>query len=173
MARDLAGVAHVVCEPSREFSFRLRDRVDGENVYNGTLGVAVPGGGFVHRAYLGKAIPDEKALVERVKSVAVTICSQMPKVGAGTGLDFQDGAASAKSTETGCRQEENEKLWNDELALKEARIQELEAELCDARNARFRRRFLPSGMARFCLFSSLKSILANFPTAFVPLGVLP
>ena len=137
LARDLAGVAHVVCEPSREFSFRLRDRVDGENVYNGTLGVAVPGGGFVHRAYLGKAIPDEKALVERVKSVAVTIRSQMPKVGGWDWLDFQDEILRRQREIDRNRlsAEENEKLWNDELALKEARIQELEAELCDARNA--------------------------------------
>ncbi|WP_143598933.1 hypothetical protein [Pseudothioclava arenosa] len=136
LARDLAGVAHVVCEPSREFSFRLRDQVDGENVYNGTLGIAVPGGGFAHRAYLGRAIPDAKALVARVKSAAVDIRSQMPKVGGWDWLDFQDAILrhQREIDKNRLSAEENEKLWNDELALKDARIQELEAELHDARN---------------------------------------
>lgn len=45
LARDLAGMAHVVVEPNRHFSLRLKIEVDSENVYGGTVGVYWPDGG--------------------------------------------------------------------------------------------------------------------------------
>lgn len=39
----LSGLAHTVIEPDREFSFRLRDEVDGRNAYGGAIGIAWPG----------------------------------------------------------------------------------------------------------------------------------
>ncbi len=138
LARDLAGVAHVVCEPSRDFSFRLRDQVGGENVYNGTIGIALPGGGFVQRAYLGWSIPDAQALVQRVKAAAVTIRSQMPTAGGWDWLDLQDAILKQQREVDRNRLSdvENEQLWQEELALKEAQIQELQAELQDLRQPR-------------------------------------
>lgn len=42
LAYDLGGIAHVVVEPSREFSFELRNVCGGLNPYGGALGVSLP-----------------------------------------------------------------------------------------------------------------------------------
>ena len=138
LALRLAGVAHVVCEPSRDFSFALRDRIDGGNVYNGTIGLAAPGSGFVHRAYLGWANPDAAALGQKVLTVATTLRSQMPSVGGWDWLDLQDAILKRQIDADRKRltAEENENLWREELDLKEARILDLEAELRDLRGNR-------------------------------------
>ncbi|MFX8903204.1 hypothetical protein ABTM99_20040, partial [Acinetobacter baumannii] len=40
LAYDLGGIAHVVVEPNRHFSFKLRDQCNGRNLYGGTIGIA-------------------------------------------------------------------------------------------------------------------------------------
>ncbi|MGY2224701.1 hypothetical protein ACW9IK_18595 [Pseudomonas gingeri] len=42
LARKLSGIAHVVVEPSREFSAKIRARVSSRNVYGGVIGVYWP-----------------------------------------------------------------------------------------------------------------------------------
>lgn len=69
LARDLAGMAHVVVEPNRPFSLRLKIEVDSDNVYGGTIGIYWPEGGgrrsfFIGREYesgddIARAIFDE------------------------------------------------------------------------------------------------------------------
>ncbi|GMU47203.1 MAG: hypothetical protein AMXMBFR26_19850 [Porticoccaceae bacterium] len=69
LARDLAGMAHVVVEPNRPFSLRLKIEVDSENVYGGTIGIYWPEGAgrrsfFIGREYesgddIARAIFDE------------------------------------------------------------------------------------------------------------------
>jgi len=44
LASDLSGMAHVVVEPNRAFSLRLKIEVDAQNVYGGTIGVYWPDG---------------------------------------------------------------------------------------------------------------------------------
>jgi hypothetical protein len=44
LARDLCGIAHVVVEPNRAFSLRLKIDVDAQNVYGGTIGIYWPSG---------------------------------------------------------------------------------------------------------------------------------
>jgi hypothetical protein len=44
LARNLCGAAHVVVEPSRLFSRRLRHEVDSRNIYGGMIGVYWPSG---------------------------------------------------------------------------------------------------------------------------------
>lgn len=44
LAKWLAGMAHVVVEPSRTFSFTLSRHVGGTNAYNGSVGIYWPGG---------------------------------------------------------------------------------------------------------------------------------
>lgn len=43
LAFELGGVAHVVVEPCRSFSFLLRDETDGRNPYGGAIGIGFPG----------------------------------------------------------------------------------------------------------------------------------
>jgi hypothetical protein len=72
LARDLAGLAHVIVEPNRPFSFRLKIDVESENVYGGTIGVYWPDGRG-RRAFFasaGQEGPDDlaRAIVEEVRS---------------------------------------------------------------------------------------------------------
>jgi hypothetical protein len=43
LAYDLGGVAHVIVEPDRSFSFRLKDCCNANNPYGGALGVSLVG----------------------------------------------------------------------------------------------------------------------------------
>ncbi|RDD65539.1 hypothetical protein DU478_13920 [Thalassococcus profundi] len=81
LAYDLGGVAHVVVEPDRAFSFHLRDKTDGRNAYGGTVGLSVPGQGIVRQYYLGWQIADGKELAAAIVAAAVTLRSQMPAFG--------------------------------------------------------------------------------------------
>lgn len=81
LAYDLGGVAHIVVEPSRRFSYRLRDMSEGRNVYNGTLGIALPNRGFIRRFYLGYQFENVVTLTEELKSAAMLIRGFMPTAG--------------------------------------------------------------------------------------------
>jgi hypothetical protein len=54
LASDLGGMAHVVVEPNRPFSLRLKIEVDSENVYGGTVGVYWPDGGGRRSFFIGR-----------------------------------------------------------------------------------------------------------------------
>jgi hypothetical protein len=81
LAYDLGGVAHVVVEPNRAFSFLLRDQTEGRNAYGGTVGLSVPGKGIVRRYYLGWQIQNADELATAVRLAASTLRSQMPAYG--------------------------------------------------------------------------------------------
>ena len=81
LAYDLGGVAHVVVEPTRQFSFRLKATSDGRNVYNGTLGIAMPDRGFIRRFFLGTRFPDVASIVGDIRAAAVGLRGFMPSVG--------------------------------------------------------------------------------------------
>lgn len=51
MSYDLGGLAHVVLEPNRRFSFSLREALDGENPYDGVLALIMPGLGVVKKYF--------------------------------------------------------------------------------------------------------------------------
>ena len=52
LARQLSGLAHVVVEPSRSFSFELREKSNGRNTYAGAVGVYWSSGAGLHARYL-------------------------------------------------------------------------------------------------------------------------
>ena len=81
LAYDLGGIAHVVVEPDRAFSFHLRDETEGRNAYGGTVGLSAPGQGIVRRYYLGWQIQDGKELAAAIVAAASTLRSQMPAFG--------------------------------------------------------------------------------------------
>lgn len=81
LAYDLGGVAHVVVEPNRSFSFKLKEITAGANVYGGAIGVAVPGAGVVRRMFVGWQIPDGRSLADATQTSAIEIRSYFPAVG--------------------------------------------------------------------------------------------
>ena len=70
LASDLAGMAHVVVEPNRAFSLRLKAEVGSENVYGGTVGVYWPEGAGRRSFFIGRELesPDEitRAIAEEI-----------------------------------------------------------------------------------------------------------
>ncbi|HEY4320932.1 MAG TPA: hypothetical protein VGM77_07070 [Gemmatimonadales bacterium] len=54
LGSELAGMAHVVVEPNRPFSMRLKLGVGAENVYGGTIGIYWPDGGGRRSFFLGR-----------------------------------------------------------------------------------------------------------------------
>jgi len=81
LAYDLGGVAHVVVEPSRTFSIGLRDASEGRNIYNGTLGIAMPHHGFIRRYFLGRQFERVHDLIEGVRTATQRLRTFMPSVG--------------------------------------------------------------------------------------------
>jgi hypothetical protein len=66
LAKWLAGMAHVVVEPSRAFSVALQGEVASRNAYGGTTGVYWPGG--IRRSfYLSDKVPSEHHLRIAIK----------------------------------------------------------------------------------------------------------
>lgn len=72
LAEKLAGMAHVVVEPNRPFSLRLKIEVASVNVYGGTVGVYWPDGGGRRSYFLGREFesPEDvaQAIFEEVRA---------------------------------------------------------------------------------------------------------
>ena len=71
LAKALAGVAHVVVEPNRAFSLRLKIEANSENVYGGAVGIYWPDGGGRRSFFLGPEYENardlEKSILEEVR----------------------------------------------------------------------------------------------------------
>ncbi|MFV3326644.1 hypothetical protein ACNFG0_09245 [Pseudomonas sp. NY15372] len=64
LARKVCGMAHVVVEPSRDFSFKLRPQVSSRNVYAGSVGIYWPNGAGVTLCRRGA--DDAKSFEDRI-----------------------------------------------------------------------------------------------------------
>ncbi|WP_154667539.1 hypothetical protein [Niveispirillum irakense] len=81
MAYQLGGISHVFIEPSRSFSYLLRDKTFGRNVYGGAVGIYLPNIGQSRRFYIGGYIRNQEELIESVINYAVFIKGQLPADG--------------------------------------------------------------------------------------------
>ncbi|HSD17590.1 MAG TPA: hypothetical protein VLC71_10090 [Thermomonas sp.] len=66
LANDMAGVAHVVVEPNRPFSLRLKLEANSENVYGGTVGIYWPDGGGRRSFFIGKGFDSASDMARAV-----------------------------------------------------------------------------------------------------------
>ena len=75
LASDLQGMAHVVVEPNRPFSVRLKLETDSQNVYGGGVGIYWPDGGGRRSFFVGRQFESpsdvSKAVLEEVR-IALT-----------------------------------------------------------------------------------------------------
>lgn len=130
LAFDLGGIAHVVVEPNRAFSFQLRDLVDGANAYGGTLGIALPGRGIVRRFYLGLRLQDVDDLLTVVREASTGIRSQMPAEGWDwTELQEQALRRQRERDRNRLSTSQTEELYEEEIANLRDRIKQLEGQL--------------------------------------------
>lgn len=114
LAYDLGGMAHVLVEPDRGFSFRLREATNGRNAYGGTVGLSVPGQGTLRRYYFGWHIQNGKDLMEVVRGAASNMRGRMPAFG-WDWTDLQERAlrAQRETWQGALSAAESEKLFDD------------------------------------------------------------
>lgn len=121
LAYDLGGIAHVVVEPTREFSFRLREIVDGRNTYGGSVGIYTPINGLAGRLFRSWQNPTEQNLCERVRDTVTFLRSSMPAAG-WDWSELQEFALRQRRTESNEESdfEELENIYKEEIdALRE------------------------------------------------------
>jgi hypothetical protein len=130
LAFDLGGIAHVVLEPSRAFSFRLRDFTAGTNAYGGTLAIALPVRGTVRRLFLGVRFPSVDELLAGVREASVGFRSQMPAEGWDwTELQEQALRWQRQRDRNRLSAKDAEELFQAEIDNLQDRIGQLEAQL--------------------------------------------
>ena len=130
LAYDLGGIAHVVVEPDRAFSFDLRDETEGRNAYGGTVGLSAPGQGIVRRYYLGWQIQDGRELATAIQAAASTLRSQMPAFGWDwTELQEQSLRVQREREKDSLTEAEWNLLHQEQIDYLQDRVRELEQQL--------------------------------------------
>lgn len=130
LAYDLGGIAHVLVEPDRAFSFSLRTQTDAKNAYGGTLALSAPGQGIVRRYFVGWNIQDAIELAATIREASSTLRSQMPSFGWDwTELQEQALRAQRVSEKSRLTTAESEQLYIEEIDNLQDRIRQLEQEL--------------------------------------------
>lgn len=67
LSKDLAGISHVMVEPSREYSFRLKDSMNSENVFDGAVGIYWPDDGG-RQFWLPKDLIEERDAISNIRN---------------------------------------------------------------------------------------------------------
>ncbi|HLP70252.1 MAG TPA: hypothetical protein VK181_22310 [Rhizobium sp.] len=87
LAFRLGGIAHVLVEPSRDFSRRLMQAAGARNPYGGSIGICVSGFGVVRRYFLGPMFPHPDELSQAIYGFAAQyVTNRKPRLG----WDWQD-----------------------------------------------------------------------------------
>lgn len=81
LARELGGVAHVIVEPNRGFSFDLKERTAGRNAYGGAIGISIPGRGMVRKLFPRWEDATGEGLKQAALWAAIELRSQMASDG--------------------------------------------------------------------------------------------
>jgi len=77
LARYVSGMAHVVVEPSREFSYRLKTLTNSRNAFGGTVGVYWPESDARKSYFIGEAMPNPRAIqLEIAKDIRLALANR-------------------------------------------------------------------------------------------------
>lgn len=137
LAFQLGGIAHVVVEPSRSFSFRLKEVCDGTNVYAGSVGIYLPRKGLVRRLFLGGYLPTRKDLFSEISKEVTRLRSLMAQSGSCDWVQLQEKHLRAlrERQRNEVSSEEYSILMEAEIEAKDELIIRLQEELSAAREA--------------------------------------
>jgi hypothetical protein len=133
IARFVSGMAHVVVEPSRAFSFKVKSLTEARNVFGGTVGVYWPNSQARSAYYLDDETPNPRAVqIEVAKDIRVAL-SNRRQVTPCTWSNLKETVArnrierlkSAGSTEL----QEYIDAFDADLSAKQARVNEAEDEI--------------------------------------------
>lgn len=136
LAYRLGGVAHVVVEPDRAFSFDLKDMVDGRNAYGGSIGLYAPKLGYVSRFFRGWELSTNNLLMERIQSFTTGLRTRMPSSG-WEWAELQEASLKAKRTTASEQTEfkELEKIYLEEIGGHLETIKEQRETIADLNKA--------------------------------------
>jgi len=130
LAYDLGGIAHVVVEPSSDFSVHLRNLTSSVCTYNGSIGLLVPDRGIVGRYYLGWKFQNRRELSDAIRNAATAFRSQMPA----TGWDWTELQEAAlheqrRRDKNRLSSSETEQLYIDEIKNLKDRLEDLDQQI--------------------------------------------
>lgn len=133
LASRLSGMAHVVVEPNRAFSARLRMEVDAQNVYGGTIGVYWPDGGGRRSFFIGPQFDSrdelEDAVFEEVRR-ALTNRRPLPRLTWAAVQEQVSKRALARLKEQGASAvDDYADEFDKELAAKDEQLRDAEREI--------------------------------------------
>lgn len=133
LAKFVSGMAHVVVEPSRAFSFKVKGLTEAKNVFGGTVGVYWPNSHARKAYFLDDETPNRRAVqLEVAKDIRIAL-SNRRQVTLCTWSNLKESVArnrfeqlkSVGSTEL----QEYVEAFDAELAAKQARVEEAEEEI--------------------------------------------
>lgn len=136
LAYDLGGVAHVVVEPSLEFSYRLSEATDRKSPYGGNISVSMAGRGVLKNLFLGGALPHPKDIAGAVRKTVELLISNRSILGAPDWIELQELHAKSlrqQLSQKGMIDQEGIDVWAREFQSEidgyKEKIRELESEL--------------------------------------------
>lgn len=131
-SRRLCGLAHVIIEPSRKFSHKIRRRCNSQNVYGGVIGVYWPGGQGV------KIYRHDKEWTPNIKDfekeIVADICNllskrmPLPECSWGGVKDIKNKAAIERLRKDGATERELLDLYINEVEQYKQQIETLTGE---------------------------------------------
>lgn len=133
LAKFVSGMAHVVVEPSRAFSFEVKGLTEATNVFGGTVGVYWPNSHARSAYFLDDATPNPRTVQLQVAKDIRIALSNRRQVTLCTWINLKEAVArnrfeqlkSVGSTEL----EEYVQAFDADLAAKQARLAEAEDEI--------------------------------------------
>lgn len=133
LAKELAGMAHILVEPNRAFSLRLKFAVDSENVYGGTIGVYWPDGGGRRAFFIGQQYDNaseiSRGIFEEVRAALANRRSMTRCTWASVQEVVSRRAYNALKAEGSQEIDKYIAEFDSELAAKEDRIAQAEDEI--------------------------------------------
>lgn len=132
LAYRLGGVAHILVEPSRAFSFDLKNVAEGKNAYGGAIGIYSPVLGLTGRYFIDWDLADPDALSERVEDAVIALRTRMPV----RGWDWSElQERSLRSLRSGPHEEiefkELEKIYLEEIDALTEQVSDLKGTIDD------------------------------------------
>ena len=138
LAADLSGMAHIVVEPNRPFSFRLQLEVDSENVYGGTIGIYWPEGGGRRAFFLGGDYPTPSRLAGAIEDeVRAALLNRRPSARCTWAYVRETASRQAIQSLRASGSKEIDdyvKTFDQEIEAKNQRLEEAEREIERLRN---------------------------------------
>lgn len=133
LAELSSGLAHVIVEPTREFSFILRSKVNYRNVYNGTIGVYWPESNMRSKYFIGNKTCNKRIIQDNILNELRLALVNRRQASDCNWLHLQEISSKNKLDELASREETQlndwHKVYSEEIAAKEAIISNQELQI--------------------------------------------